>query len=67
MMGVADNVCNLLRCSKRHWQPELTADGKKLGTVRIKRGIFQGDSLSPLLFFMIMTPLSIILNYVNKG
>ena len=60
MMGVADNVCNLLRCGMRHWQTELTADGKKLGTVRIKRGIFQGDSLSPLLFVMIMTPLSMM-------
>ena len=38
MMGVADNVRNLLSCSMRHWQTELTADGKKLGAVRIKRG-----------------------------
>ena len=67
IMGVADNVCTLRRCSMRHWQPELTADGKKLGTVRIKRGIFQGDSLSHLLFVMIMIPLSIILNDVHKG
>ena len=33
-----------------------------MGTVHIKRGIFQGDSLSPLLFVMIMIPLSMILN-----
>ena len=33
-------------------------NGEVLGTVDIKRGIFQGDSLSPLLFVMIMIPLS---------
>ena len=38
-----------------------------LGTVDIKRGIFQGDSLSPLLFVMIMIPLSQQLNAVNIG
>ena len=30
------------------WKLELTASGEKLGEVDIRRGIFQGDSLSPL-------------------
>ena len=30
----------------------------KTGVIFIKRGIFQGDSLSPLLFCMILMPLS---------
>ena len=38
-----------------------------LGTVDIKRGIFQGASLSPLLFMMIMIPLSQQLKAANKG
>ena len=48
---------------------ELTARGEVPGTVDIKRGIFQGDSLSPLLFVMVMIPLSMILNEdeSNKG
>jgi len=34
-------------------------NGKNLGSVDIlKQGIFQGDSLSPLLFIMAMMPLS---------
>ena len=32
-----------------------------LGTVKIRRGIFQGDSLSPLLFVLAMVPLTLIL------
>ena len=56
MMGVADNVRLLLGDSMKEWRTELTADGKSLGVVDIKRGIFQGDSLSPQLFVMIMDP-----------
>ena len=33
----------------------------ELGEVEIKRGIFQGDSLSPLVFVLALIPLSLIL------
>ncbi|XP_068224472.1 uncharacterized protein [Palaemon carinicauda] len=33
----------------------------------IKRGIFQGDSLSLLLFWLTIDPFSKILNYLNTG
>ncbi|XP_031333830.1 uncharacterized protein LOC116163840 [Photinus pyralis] len=36
-------------------------------TIRIKRGIFQGDSLSALWFCMCLNPLSNILNRTNYG
>jgi hypothetical protein len=58
---VAGNVEGLLRRSMRDWKTLLTSNGEGLGEVDIKRGIFQGDSLSPLLFIIIMIPLSIII------
>ena len=67
MMGVADNICNLLRQSMMHWKTMLTAADQNLGTVQIRRGIFQGDSLSPLLFVMVMAPLTMLLNDESKG
>ena len=67
MMGVAGNIGGLLRSSMANWKTELMGGGDVLGTVDIKRGIFQGDSLSPLLFVMIMIPLSQRLNAENIG
>ena len=58
---VAGNVEGLLRRSMKDWKTLLTSNGEGLGEVDIKRGIFQGDSLSPLLFIIIMIPLSIII------
>ena len=42
MLGVAGNVRGLLEGSMGKWRTELTAGGEVLGTVYIKRGIFQG-------------------------
>ena len=41
----------------KSWKLELNALGKTLGEDYIKGGIFQGDSLSPLLFVLCMVPL----------
>ena len=43
----------------------LTANDEDLGEVNVKRGIFQQDSLSPLLFVLSMVPLYSILKKVN--
>ncbi|XP_065055326.1 uncharacterized protein LOC135683871 [Rhopilema esculentum] len=61
MFNVADNIHNLIRKLMRSWTVELTSEGEMLDEVKIKRGIFQGDSLSPLLFVWAMIPLSMVL------
>ena len=60
MFKVADNIHNLIRKSMRSWTVELTSGGEMLGDVKVKRGIFQGDSVSPILFVLTMIPLSVV-------
>ena len=59
MFGVAGNIAGLLRNSMAGWKNQLMGNGNQLSIFDIIRVIFQGDSLSPLMFVMIMTPLSI--------
>ena len=59
MFGVAVNVWSFISESMKYWNTELNAGRSRLGNVKIKRGIFQGDSLSPLLFVMTMIPLTL--------
>ena len=61
----AENLRTFLQKSMQQWRLSLTANGEDLGEVNVKRGIFQGDSLSPLLFVLSMVPLSLILKKVN--
>ena len=44
-----------------NWKTILTSSRTRLAEVNIRRGIFQGDSLSPLLFIVAMIPLIRIL------
>ena len=45
-----------------NWQTALTSCGESLAKVNIRRGIFQGDSSSPLLFVICMIPLTDVLH-----
>ena len=67
IFGVAENVTKLLQGSKERWKIEMMSGGKVLCEVNIKRGIFQGDSLSPLLFVMSLIPLTLVLRKVRAG
>ncbi|XP_068741787.1 uncharacterized protein [Montipora capricornis] len=62
---MVENLRNVLEKSMEQWKLSLMSNGEDLGEVNVKRGIFQGDSLSPLLFVLSMVPLSLILRKVN--
>ena len=65
MFGIAENLRTFLQKSMQEWRLSLTVNGEDLGEVNVKRRVFQGDSLSPLLFVLRMVPLSLILKKVN--
>ena len=61
LFGIADNVKNFLEKSMEQWKLSLTTNVEDLGEVDVKKGIFQGDSYSPLLFVWSMVPLLLVL------
>ena len=65
MFGIAENLRTLLQKSVQQWRLSLTANSEDLEEVNVERGIFQEDSLSPLVFVLSMVPLSLILKKVN--
>ena len=65
MFAIAKNLRTLLQNSMHQWRLSLAASSEDLGEVNVKKGIFQADSLSPLLFVLSMVPLSLILKKVN--
>ena len=67
MIGIADNILGLIENSMNKWKTNLYADGKLLGSVPIRRGIFQGDLFSPLLFVIALLPLTHILREKGMG
>ena len=64
---VAKNVVEHISRSIKGWNVELVSCGELLGKVNTRRGIVQGDSLSPLLFVICMRPLTEILRKVPMG
>ena len=67
MVGIANNIVSIFENSKETWKTELIACNESLGEVDIRRGTFQGDCFSPLLFVVLLIPLSIILNKTDLG
>ena len=61
MFGLAENIKTLTVNSMEKWRLIFSAGNSELGEVNIKRGIFQGDSLSPLVFLLTLISLSLIL------
>ena len=56
MSKILDQVVQFIEKTMEIWRVELTASGKSLAEVNIQRGIFHGDTLSPLLFVIAMMP-----------
>ena len=61
LFGVVKNIRSLLVNSMEKWKVMLYSGNSELGELEIKPGIFQGDSLSPLMFVLTLIPLSLIL------
>ena len=57
----------LSRGEHKTWRTELTAYGEKLGEVKIRRRIFQGENLSPLIIILSMIQLSLVLLKIGIG
>ena len=61
IVGVSGNIRQFLRVAMALWKTVLTVNGQVLDYVHIRRGIFQGDSSSPLLYLIIdMLPMTIL-------
>ena len=67
LFGIASNVRNFLDMSMERWKLSLTCNDEDLREVDVKRGIFQGDRFSPILFILNMLPLSLMLRKVNAS
>ena len=67
MLRVSSNIRQFLKTAMSSWNTLLTVNGQILRQVNIRRGIFQGDSLSPLLFVAALIPLTIILRKTGFG
>ena len=67
LFGVAENFKSLLVNSMEKWKVMLCLGNSELGEVEIKRGIFQEDFLSHLVFVLALIPLSLILRKVKAA
>ena len=67
IFGVAANIRSFVNASTKQRNTELTAGNQRLGNVKIKREIFQGDSLSSLLFVLVIIPLTLVLRQTKAS
>ena len=67
IVGVSGNIRQFLRVAMTSWKTVLTVNGQLLDNVHIRRGIFQGDSESPLFCVMAMIPMTTVLRQTGLG
>lgn len=71
MYHIEPHICQFLRYATTQWRTNLILAESNTrhdaGMISVKRGIFQGDSLSPLWFCLALRPLTSMLNNLHKG
>ena len=65
--GAEENTITFLKNTMPNWKTILTSSETRLAEVNIRRGIFQGDSLSPLLFIVAMISMKSVLERMEVG
>ena len=66
--GIDQRVVRTLEQLMGNWRTVLTAEGEEISeAIAIRRGIFQGDSLSPLLFITALNPISWYVRTLEDG
>ena len=61
MYNISDKVINLISETMKNWKVKLTVGELAFAEVKIQRGFFQGNMLSPLLFVITMILFNCIL------
>ena len=67
MYKISDKVMKSIMEAMKNWKMKLAAGRKTLAEVKIQKGIFQRDVLSPLLFLIAILPLYHILRKCTRG
>ena len=67
LVGTAKNIVNLLKETMKNWKTNLICSNTNLGALRVNCGIFQSDSLSPLLFLVSLLLFTLVLCQVKQG
>ena len=71
MHKISPVLCRFVLCVMKSWRTLMVLSCENIGIkarlMQIRRSIFQGDSLSPLLFFMALNPLSKKLKRTRYG
>ena len=67
MLSIADKVRSFLEKSMKKWKLLLSYNRLDLCEVDVNRGIFQRDSLSPLMFVICIIPLSLLLRKIKAS
>uniref|UniRef100_A0A0K0DS55 Reverse transcriptase domain-containing protein n=1 Tax=Strongyloides stercoralis TaxID=6248 RepID=A0A0K0DS55_STRER len=64
--GIKENISLVLKQIMDKWRTMISLNGKLLKPYNIGKGVLQGDSMSPLLFILAISPISWFMNKEKK-